>query len=104
MSLRMPIPKKMRDTLSQDPFMEVCIIDNAECSGRIEFHHAFIYAGRRQNELWTLLPMCSKHHREEYKHKTRIWKVLWQRMLHFGAQDEAQQKYPLSKLLTNKES
>ena len=93
----MPIPKKMRETLAKDPYMKTCLI-NKDCSGRIEWHHAFRYAGRRQNELWTLLPLCSKHHREEHKHKAVIWKALWYRMLYFGAKDEAQTKYPLAEI------
>ncbi len=61
MGLSMPIPKAMREQLADDPFMTDCIIA-AGCSGRIEWHHAFNYAGKRQNELWAILPLCKFHH------------------------------------------
>ena len=54
--MRSPIPKAIREELSEDPFMKTCVLAG-ECGGRIEWHHAFNYAGKRQNELWAILPV-----------------------------------------------
>jgi len=64
-----PIPKKLRERLSRDPFMKVCIYNNADCSGRIEWEHAFIYSGRQINEWWAILPCCYAHHRGGFMDK-----------------------------------
>lgn len=58
-----PIPKKIRNRLSDDPFMATCIHNNADCKGRVEWEHAFIYAGRQINEEWAIVPCCTYHHR-----------------------------------------
>ena len=41
--------------------MKKCI--HAGCSGRPEWEHAFIYAGRQINERWSIVPVCAFHHR-----------------------------------------
>lgn len=45
--------------------MKRCTIAGDEHEGRIEWHHAFTYAGKRQNEPWSIIPLCKKHHKEE---------------------------------------
>lgn len=52
----------MRDTLSKDPFMKQCCVNDSECSGHIEWNHALKYQGERQNILWGIVPMCVYHH------------------------------------------
>lgn len=32
------------------------------CEGRIEWHHAWIYAGKQINEEWAIVPACHFHH------------------------------------------
>jgi hypothetical protein len=58
-----PIPKKMKEELAKDPFMKLCIHNNEECSGRIEWEHAWTYAGKQINEIWAIVPVCYMHHR-----------------------------------------
>lgn len=49
--------------LARDPFMKRCIHDNEECDGRVEFEHALIYAGKQVVEWWSIIPVCTYHHR-----------------------------------------
>lgn len=58
-----PIPKKIRDKLSQDPRMKTCIHNNSECSRKIEWEHAWTYRGRQIQEEWAIIPVCYMHHR-----------------------------------------
>ena len=98
--MRCPIPKKMRDTLSKDPFMKKCIVAN-NCEGRVEFDHAFTYAGRRVNELWAILPLCTKHNHGVTREVEAARKVnLRTRIAHFKAESDFREKYSRSKLLT----
>jgi hypothetical protein len=97
-SLRAPIPEDLREALSQDPFMRVCIIADGECEGRIEWNHAFTYAGTRRNEPWGIIPMCSSHHRREAAHRAQIAAAMRKRLAHFGLEKEARAKYPKSLL------
>jgi len=103
-----PIPKELRKEIAQDPFMKTCIYHDLgkqnECKGRIEWEHAFIYAGRQINEKWAIVPVCYYHHRgggldKEYNQYRAIIRA---------DIDEVQKKYPkvdwvqLKKYLTNK--
>ena len=61
------IPQKLREELSNDTFMELCIhkrFDYAafECDGRIEWHHNFIYRRAQQNFKPFIIPLCKYHH------------------------------------------
>jgi len=94
MSLRCPIPKKMREELAQDPFMKKCALWDAECMGRVEWNHAVTYAGKRLNELWAIIPLCTKHHKEEAKNRMAIKEIVRDRIKHFGAEKEIKQRYP----------
>lgn len=101
-AMRSPIPPAIREELSNDPFMARCIIEGEECNGRIEWHHAFTYSGKRQNELWSILPMCHAHHMTEHRYKTKIVDVLIARIAHFAADADFRAKYPKSNLLPSK--
>ena len=57
------IPTKIRKQLEEDLFMNVCIHNNHLCSKRIEWEHAFTYAGKQVNEVWAIVPVCTYHHR-----------------------------------------
>lgn len=72
MSMTKPIPKEIREKLAQDPFMSTCCIADHTCEGRIEWNHHFQFGGRRMNEPWGLLPMCSSHHRREAQFRDRL--------------------------------
>lgn len=62
-----PIPLKLKEQMSCDPFMKRCIHADAgrfaECDGRIEWEHAHVYKGRQINEKWAIVPVCERHHR-----------------------------------------
>jgi hypothetical protein len=73
------IPLKLRKLIDIDPFYRHCIIGRT-CQGRIQIHHGFIYSGKQQSKSWALVPLCAKHHAEEYKHRHAIWKVMLTRM------------------------
>lgn len=57
-----PIPKKLREQLSEDPYYSVCARENEECSGRITWEHACYYSGHKINEYWAIIPLCFFHH------------------------------------------
>ena len=56
-----PIPKSVRDRLSDDPLMAACCVPG--CFRRPEWHHAVISAGRQVSEWWAIVPLCPQHHR-----------------------------------------
>src|SRR4051794_28815827 len=97
--LRKAIPEEMRQQLEADPFMQNCIVDTAECSGRIEWNHAFSYGGTRRNELWGILPMCHYHHDKESAHRGTIQVHLRYRLRQFSAVDYFKTEYPKSTLV-----
>ena len=55
-----PIPKKIRERLSKDPFMEKCI---ACGKTPVEWNHAIIYAGKQSNNWYAIVPLCTSCHR-----------------------------------------
>lgn len=60
-----PIPQSLREDLDADPDMHVCAVRYRgidECSGRIQWHHVWIYAGKQINESWAILGACEHHH------------------------------------------
>lgn len=58
-----PIPKKLRDALKEDPEYKICSLHgHGECAGRITWEHAILYAGKRINERWAIIPLCELHH------------------------------------------
>lgn len=56
------IPKKLREEMAEDPYMKICARENQDCSGRITWEHAIIYAGRQIQERWAIIPLCEYHH------------------------------------------
>lgn len=71
-SMQKKIPPEIREKLSQDPFMTRCCIADETCQGRIEWNHHFQFAGRRMNDPWGILPMCTSHHRREAQFRDRL--------------------------------
>lgn len=57
--------------MTSDIFYKRCALLNAECSGVVQFHHVWIYAGRQINEKWAIVPAC-EHHHELVKKDRRI--------------------------------
>lgn len=101
-SMQSKIPPAIREQLAEDPFMKTCIIKSGGHEGRIEWNHAFTYAGRRRNELYFLLPMCSLHHRQESAWRETIAEYIRFRIKHFHAEDDFRAKYPKSNLIPPK--
>lgn len=100
MVMRSPIPKEIREQLSQDPFMSTCIVSH-ECDGRVHFDHAFKYAGKRVNEIWSILPLCRKHNMGVTSHVEALRRMnLRVRIEHFEARASFERDYPKSDLFT----
>lgn len=59
------IPEELKQEMADDVFYKKCCIADETCSGRIEWHHNLIYAGRQVNEKWCILPICHSHHERE---------------------------------------
>lgn len=80
MSLTKPIPKKMRDELAEDQFMQECCLIEAQdcwkCEGRIQWHHHLKFAGKRINEKWCILPVCEWHHKNESVYKKELDEIM----------------------------
>lgn len=76
MSLTKPIPKKMREEMTDDTFMNLCCIQDSTHHGRIQWHHHLKFAGKRVNEKWCILPVCELHHRLEAKYKQQLDAVM----------------------------
>lgn len=58
-----PIPEKLKKQIAQDPNMKFCIYESPLCRGKVEWEHAFIYAGKQINEWWAIIGVCVYHHR-----------------------------------------
>lgn len=58
-----PIPEKLKKQIASDPAMKFCIHESPLCRGRVEWEHAFIYAGKQINEWWAIIGVCVYHHR-----------------------------------------
>jgi hypothetical protein len=74
------IPTKLRDDMSNDPYMKQCCFDGNHW-GHVEWHHNLIYSGRQVNEAFCILPLCQLHHRDADNKETREklnW-IMWNR-------------------------
>lgn len=60
-----PTPKKMLAQMELDPYYKHCALKGFHghfCGGRVTREHAIIYASRRLNEYWAIVPICAKGH------------------------------------------
>ena len=58
------IPADVRAELAADPFMFRCFRWRERgCAGRVEWEHAWIYAGEQMQLRWSIIPCCTFHHR-----------------------------------------
>src|SRR5665213_937145 len=96
--MRSPIPKDVREQLNSDPLMKRCMLEPLFCKGRIQWHHGFSYAGKRQNEIWCIVPLCELHHKQEAQYVDAINSWMFGRVLQFDALESAATKYPKSAL------
>lgn len=82
-SLTSKIPPTLRQELSDDPFMQTCCLSRlGGCVGRVEWHHAFTYGGKRQNQRFCILPVCSLHHQKEGQFKRHLEWLMLSRATH----------------------
>lgn len=56
------IPTLLLAELQLDDRMYRCVVADEECSGRIEWHHAVMFAGRALQVGWAIHGICHGHH------------------------------------------
>lgn len=57
----------LRAELEQDPEYTRCALKDisdilGQCGGRVTREHALIYAGKKIQERWAIIPLCARHH------------------------------------------
>ena len=57
-----PIPKKVKEQLANDPYMQQCCACKS-VGVKIEWHHALIYAGRQSDDPMSIMPVCVSCHK-----------------------------------------
>lgn len=82
-------PKATRERIAQDSYYKKCVRQNEECKGRITIDHAVVYAGKRLNEYWSLIPVCWEHHLG-----AKFSRNINQAIAYSRATDEDFKKYP----------
>jgi hypothetical protein len=80
--------------MSEDPFYKKCCIVHFPCSGKIQWHHNLIYAGKRQNAKFCILPVCEWVHENATKKIIKEW---LDAIMMCRATGEDRLKYPLLK-------
>lgn len=91
----MPIPLKLREKMASDGSMLHCIHRNADCSGRVEWEHSFLYQGKKIQEEWAIVPCCYMHHRggkidKDYNRYRSLLKAIDI----YGSLDDIIKRYP----------
>jgi hypothetical protein len=78
MSATKPIPFKMREQMSSDPYYKKCCITGAT-NEKIDFHHNLTFKGQRVNQIFCILPLAkSVHDKISYYKELCNW-VMWNR-------------------------
>lgn len=60
--------KKLRKDVGEDPEYLRCALQKIHpsliggCGGRVTREHALIFAGKKIQEKWAIIPCCAKHH------------------------------------------
>jgi hypothetical protein len=62
MALTRPIPQDTRNQLSTFPEYARCNVADVNCLGRIQWHHHFVYAGKRTDDPFGIIAICAYHH------------------------------------------
>lgn len=70
------IPEAIKKEIVGSKVNEKCCIQDNTCGGVIQWHHAFTYAGKRQNGLWCVIGLCESHHRREAQFRDKINKII----------------------------
>lgn len=84
-----PIPEQLKKEMANDPYYSICARESMDCSGRITWEHAYIYAGKQINEKWAIIPLCWYHHLGSGLNKHENQKIALQR-----ATEQDLAKYP----------
>jgi len=80
MSLNKPITKELREEMSQDKFYSKCCITGLSKNAvKIDWHHNLMYAGKRVNAKFCILPLADFVHRDIAKHKEKCDWIMWNR-------------------------
>ena len=75
-----PIPPKLRQELSDDPFYSKCCISGISKNAvKIDWHHNLIFGGKQVNEKFCILPLADFVHRNIVKHKEKCNWIMWNR-------------------------
>lgn len=89
MSLTKPIPLELREEMSQDKFYSKCCITGLSKNAvKIDWHHNLMYAGKRVNAKFCILPLADFIHREITKYKEKCDWIMLNR-----ASDKELEKY-----------
>jgi hypothetical protein len=87
----MAIPVKLREELAADPFYKKCCLTGT-MSGKVDFHHNLIYAGRQVQEKWCILPVANSIHQYHQGITSEVKeKLKW--IMYNRATDEELKKY-----------
>lgn len=73
--------------MEADPFYKQCCITGSK-SGKIDWHHNLIFAGRQVNEKFCILPLLKSIHDNIVVHKEECDWIMWNR-----ATDEEIKRY-----------
>lgn len=71
------IPSWLREELTHDKFMRRCILADSrdQCRGRVQWHHVWKYAGKQIQEVFAVMPLCTRHHEYEYRFRDIIKRI-----------------------------
>ena len=61
MALTRPIPQDTRNQLSMFPEYARCNVPDENCSIPIQWHHHFVYAGKRTDDPFGIVAICTYH-------------------------------------------
>ena len=64
-----PISAPVKKKLELDPRMKLCPLRHnrlvESCEGRVQWDHVWIYANHQIDEVWAIVGVCEKHHKEK---------------------------------------
>ena len=87
------IPAKLKKELANDKFYDRCCLTGIHKNlEKIDWHHAFIYAGKQVNEKWCILPVVQAIHFQHNGITAKVKEKLEWIMLN-RATDEELKKY-----------
>lgn len=91
-SLTSPIPPKLRAEMDADPYYHRCAVTGTKRGpyAKVEWHHAFTYAGKRVNEKWCIIPILKRIHDRANVHEVKEF-IDW--LILNRADDETLRKY-----------